>query len=273
MTIDGLKRRWEKIQDTVLELRNLINLLEDMKNLYKNLGAFRQELEDVRAWEDKMLRDAPSNNQLIHLRNKIRHVKQHEMKLKELNAQSIILLTKPLPGPRKHDIEEDIKRTNAAYEELVLRLTNREVQLKLQLKQAPERRDRFQSLQTKVQDIESQIISEHAMLSHPDPMRDKLRQLQQLRADLLDLQSACDDVARERRAHCDKGSLEDLSLRSSLEDLVTRFEDTKTILQQKIDKLESGESVGSGRWRYILNSNEFYFKNIPFYFLILLLVY
>lgn len=252
MTIDGLKRRWEKIQDTVLELRNLINLLEDMKNLYKNLGAFRQELEDVRAWEDKMLRDAPSNNQLIHLRNKIRHVKQHEMKLKELNAQSIILLTKPLPGPRKHDIEEDIKRTNAAYEELVLRLTNREVQLKLQLKQAPERRDRFQSLQTKVQDIESQIISEHAMLSHPDSMRDKLRQLQQLRADLLDLQSACDDVARERRAHCDKGSLEDLSLRSSLEDLVTRFEDTKTILQQKIDKLESGESVESGRWRYIL---------------------
>ncbi|GBP04625.1 Utrophin [Eumeta japonica] len=81
-----LKTRYERIQQSLLDIRNIMNLLEDKDNFYKNIDAFQKDLDDVNNWTENLLKDTPSNNQLIHLRNKIRVLKQKEIRVKELNA-------------------------------------------------------------------------------------------------------------------------------------------------------------------------------------------
>lgn len=241
-SIEELKKRWENIQRSLLDIRNTMNLLEDKENFYKNVEALQRELDDVHAWKDKMLSEKPSNNQLIHLRNKIRLVKQLEMKLKELNAQSIILLTKQIPKAHKDDIESDSTRINDAYEQLLLFLTTREAEIKLAVSKKPPKQaeDEFKGLQNRIQTMEAQIIAEHAMISTPDEMAAKIEQLTKLRREFDELQSTYDRVVQDRRDNYEKGSVQELNFRSSLENLVTKFGDTKTILEQKISKLENG---------------------------------
>ncbi|CAH0731277.1 unnamed protein product, partial [Brenthis ino] len=242
-SIEELKKRWEGIQKTLLDIRNMLNLLEDKENFYKNLNAIQQEVDDVHTWKDKMLKEPATNNQLIHLRNKIRAVKQLEMKLKELNAQSIILLTKSISKSHKDEIERDTKRINEAFEELILYLTKREVEIKIALnKKIPtlQNEGEFKAVQKKIEDMESQIISEHAIISSKERMNEKLEELQQMRQQFDDLQSSYDTVVKEKREKYEKGSVQELNLRSSVENLVMRFSDSKTILEQKITKLEKG---------------------------------
>ncbi|XP_045779369.1 dystrophin, isoforms A/C/F/G/H-like isoform X8 [Maniola jurtina] len=240
-SIEELKKRWEGIQETLLSIRNMMNLLEDKENFYKNVEGLQRELDDVHKWKDKMLKEPPSNNQLIHLRNRIRAVKQLEMKLKELNAQSIILLTKSISKSHKDDIERDAKRINEDFEELLLYLSKREVEIKIALnKRTPtaQSEDDYKTVQKKIQDMESQIIAEHAIISSKDEMAKKLEDLKQMRKQFDDLQSSYDSVVKQKREKYEKGSVEELNLRSSLENLVMRFSDSKTILEQKINKID-----------------------------------
>lgn len=221
----------------------MMNLLEDKENFYKNVEALQTEIEDIHTWKDKMLKEPATNNQLIHLRNKIRAVKQLEMKLKELNAQSIILLTKPISQSHKDEIEKDTKRINENFEELLLYLTKREVEIKIALnKKVPvlQSDEEYKLVQKKIQDMESEIISEHAMISSKDDMSKKLEELKQMRHRFDDLQASYDTVVKEKREKYEKGSVQELNLRSSVENLVMRFSDSKTILEQKISKLEKG---------------------------------
>lgn len=222
----------------------MMNLLEDKENFYKNVEGLQRELDDVHKWKDKMLKEPPSNNQLIHLRNRIRAVKQLEMKLKELNAQSIILLTKSISKSHKDDIERDAKRINEDFEELLLYLSKREVEIKIALnKKTPTlpTEDDYKTVQRKIQDMESQIIAEHAIISSKDEMAKKLEDLKQMRKQFDDLQSSYDSVVKQKREKYEKGSVEELNLRSSLENLVMRFSDSKTILEQKINKIDKGK--------------------------------
>ncbi|XP_028157710.1 dystrophin, isoforms A/C/F/G/H-like [Ostrinia furnacalis] len=241
-SIEELKRRWDNIQRKLLEIRNTMNLLEDKDNFYKNLEAFQRELDEIHEWKEKMLTDKATNNQLIHLRNKIRALKQSEMKLKELNAQSIILLTKSISKSHKDEIEADSKRVNDAYERLLTLLSAREVELKLALSKGPGQahEDDFKGLQARIERIEGQIIAEHAIICDKHKMEDKLKELTQLRKELEDLQNTYDAVVKERREKYAKGSMEELNFRSSLENLVMRYGDSKAILDQKIGKIEKG---------------------------------
>ncbi|XP_050354937.1 dystrophin, isoforms A/C/F/G/H isoform X1 [Nymphalis io] len=242
-SIEELKKRWEAIQKTLLEIRNMMNLLEDKENFYKNVEALQREIDDVHTWKDKMLKEPATNNQLIHLRNKIRAVKQLEMKLKELNAQSIILLTKSISKSHKDEIERDTKRINESFEELLLYLSKREVEIKIALnKRVPtlQSDEEYKVVQRKIQDMESQIISEHAIISSKEDMGRKLEELKLMRRQFDDLQTSYDAVVKEKREKYEKGSVQELNLRSSVENLVMRFSDSKTILEQKINKLEKG---------------------------------
>ncbi|XP_039760235.1 dystrophin-like isoform X3 [Pararge aegeria] len=242
-SIEELKRRWEGIQKTLLDIRNMMNLLEDKENFYKNVEVLQRELDDVHKWKDKMLKESPTNNQLIHLRNRIRAVKQLEMKLKELNAQSIILLTKPISKSHKDEIERDAKRINEDFEELLTYLSKREVEIKIALnKRTPtlQSEDDYKIVQRKIQDMESQIIAEHAIISSKEEMSKKLEELKQMRKQFDDIQSSYDSVVKQKREKYEKGSVEELNLRSSVENLVMRFSDSKTILEQKINKSQKG---------------------------------
>lgn len=67
-SIEDLKKRWESIQRTLLDIRNTLNLLEDKDNFNRNVEAFQRELDDIEAWKERMLNEKPTNNQLIHLR-------------------------------------------------------------------------------------------------------------------------------------------------------------------------------------------------------------
>lgn len=229
----------------LLDIRNTLNLLEDKDNVYKNIKAFESDLQDIHAWKDRMLKETATNNQLIHLRNKIRTLKQLEIKLKELNAQSIILLTKAFSKTHKDEVEADTKRINEAFEELFLHLCKKEVEIKIALnkKLSPiQTEDEYKAVQRKIQEMESQIISEHAIISTREEMAKKLEELKNMRRQFDDLQASYDAVVKEKRDKFEKGSLEELNLRSSVENLVLRFDDSKTILEQKIDKLEKGRN-------------------------------
>ncbi|XP_038221210.1 dystrophin-like [Zerene cesonia] len=241
-SIENLKRRWEGIQRSLLEIRNTMNLLEDKENFDENLAAIQRDIDDIHAWKDKMLKEKPSNNQLIHLRNKIRLMKQIETKLKELNAQSIILLTKAIPTCHKDDIEADTKRINKAFEELFTYLSGREVEIKLAINKKPvdKHEDEYKMVQKKVQDMENQIIAEHAVISSKEHMEKTLEELKRLKKDFEEIQSTYDSVVKDRKQNYERGSVEELNFRSSVENLVTRFTDSQAILGQKIQKLENG---------------------------------
>ncbi|CAG9568434.1 unnamed protein product [Danaus chrysippus] len=245
-SIEEVKKRWEGIQRMLLDIRNTLNLLEDKDNLYKNINAFESDLQDIHAWKDRMLKETATNNQLIHLRNKIRTLKQLEIKLKELNAQSIILLTKAFSKTHKDEVEADTKRINEAFEELFLHLCKKEVEIKVALnkKLSPiQTEDEYKAVQRKIQEMESQIITEHAIISTRDDMTQKLEELRHMRRQFDELQASYDTVVKEKREKFEQGSLEELNMRSSVENLVLRFDDCKTILEQKIDKMEKGISL------------------------------
>ncbi|VVC94725.1 unnamed protein product [Leptidea sinapis] len=243
--IDKLKRRWEGIQKSLLDIRNMMNLLEDKENFYKNLEVIQNEINEKHAWKDKMLTDRPTNNQLIHLRNKIRSMRQYEVRLKELNAQSIILLTKALPKSHKDEIEADTKRINDAFEELFTHLSKREVEIKLALNKKPleHHEDEYSNVKRRIEEMQSGLISEHAMLSTSDVVEKKLAELYKMKRDFDGLQTSYDNAIRDRKQNYERGSVEELNMRSSVENLVTRFHDSRAILAQKISKLEKGKEL------------------------------
>lgn len=189
-----------------------------------------------------MFQGKPTNNQLIHLRNKIRQLKQIEPQLQELSAQAIVLQTKPLSAAHKDNIDKETKKLQQEYQETLTLLMQKEQDIKLALKKRPGQKheDDFKSLQAKIQNIEAQIISEHAMYSSVEDMKKKIEDLNGLKKELDDLQAMYDGVVRDRRDKYEKGSVEELSFRNSLENLVFMFGDTKNILDQKIGKLEKG---------------------------------
>ncbi|CAK1546843.1 unnamed protein product [Leptosia nina] len=240
-SIEALKRRWEEIQRGLTDIRNAINLLEDKDSFYRNLRLLQTDLQDVSTWRDRTQSDKPSNNHLIHLRNKMRLMRQLQIKLKELNAQSIILLTKPIPKCHKDYVETDTKRINEEFEELYTYLSKREVEVKLAINKKPleTNEDEHNMVQRRIQDMEGQIIAEHAIISSKEEMEKRLVELKRLQINFEEIQSSYDKVVREKKQY-ERGSVEELNLRSSLENLVTRFTDSKTILEQKIQKLQRG---------------------------------
>ncbi|XP_063382009.1 dystrophin-like [Cydia fagiglandana] len=240
--IEELKQRWDDIQRGATSLRNTMNLLEDKDSFHRAAASLREALQDAQAWRDRMLRDKPSNNQLIHLRNKLRALRQLEIKRKELDAQSIILLTKPIAPAYKEEIESTAKELGTEYEELLNYLSAKEVEIKLAINKKPQEtvKDEFENLQRKIQDIESRVIVEHVMFSTAESMENKVKELKSLRSELEELQAGYDEVVKARRQQYEAGSVQELNVRSSLENLVTKFGDTQVLLEQKIDKLENG---------------------------------
>lgn len=238
-----MKERWERIQQASLEIRNSMNILEDKDNFYKNLTSFQMELEEVYTWKKKILTEKPSNNQLIHLRNKIRALKQNEMKVKELNAQAIILQTKCLTKQQKNDVENDSKRMNESYEKILTFLIEKEIELKKIInKKTNKHEDDYKNLQDKMRNIESVVLNEHAMLASEDKVREKINNLTKIRKDFDDLRSSYDNVVKDKKEKYDSGDRDrGMSLATSVENLVTKFSDTKTIIEQKIGKLEKGK--------------------------------
>lgn len=83
-------------------------------------------------------------------------------------------------------------------------------------------------------------MAEHAMVCDRVAMEKKLKDLTQLQKELEELQNTYDAVVKEKREKYEKGSTQELNFRSSLENLVTRYGDSKTILETKISKLEKG---------------------------------
>lgn len=160
-----------------------------------------------------------------------------EMRLKELNAHSIVLLTKELPRAHRDRVEGDTRLVNDEFEELRSRTAR--------AAEAPgsdRHEGEFRALQAEVAGIESQLLGEHAVASTRQEMVQKAEELKRLRARFDGLQSTYEAVVRERRQNYDTGSVPDLNLRSSVENLVTKFTDCKTILHQKILEVEKGTS-------------------------------
>ncbi|XP_063538770.1 uncharacterized protein LOC134748000 [Cydia strobilella] len=240
--IEELKQRWDDIQRGVTSLRNTMNLLQDKDSFHRAAASLRDHLRDTAAWRDRALRDRPGHNQLIHLRNKLRALRQLDIKRKELDAQSIVLLTKPIAPAYKEEIETTARRLGTEYEELLNYLTAKEVEIKLAIGRKPQEpvKDEFENLQRKIRDIESRVIVEHVMFSPVESMENKIEELRSLRRELEELQAGYDEVVRARRQRYEAGSVQELNVRSSLENLVTKFGDTQVLLEQKIDKLENG---------------------------------
>ncbi|KAG7309515.1 hypothetical protein JYU34_005489 [Plutella xylostella] len=232
-----LRRRSSLIGRQCTAVRNQLNLLQEQRAWSRR----REQLARAAA-RPALPEGKPTNNQLIHLRNKIRQLKQIEPQLQELSAQAIVLQTKPLSAAHKDNIDKETKKLQQEYQETLTLLMQKEQDIKLALKKRPGQKheDDFKSLQAKIQNIEAQIISEHAMYSSVEDMKKKIEDLNGLKKELDDLQAMYDGVVRDRRDKYEKGSVEELSFRNSLENLVFMFGDTKNILDQKIGKLEKG---------------------------------
>lgn len=217
-------------------------MLEEKDNYYKNHSTLQNEINEINTWKDKMLKEKPTNNQLIHLRNKLRVLKQNEMKLKELNAQSIVLLTKSLPETHRNEIDTDSKRINEEYDELVKYLTEKEAEIKrIVHKKGTKMEDDYKNLQSKISKIESVILNEHAMIASEDKMADKIDNLKKIQSDFDNLKSSYEDVVEKKKEkYAENGGSKGMKLATSVDNLVIKFSDTKTILDQKIGKLEKG---------------------------------
>ncbi|XP_045487025.1 dystrophin, isoforms A/C/F/G/H isoform X2 [Pieris rapae] len=246
-SIESLRRRWEGIRRSLTEVRNAVNLREDEEAWRDAARGIRTSISEVRAWRDRAASEAPCGTLLVHTRNRARLLRQLQPRLEELNAHSIILLTKPIPQDHKDDIEADTKRINDEFHEMLTFLGRREVEVKLALNKRTldNEEDEHKTVQTKIRDMESQIIAEHAIISTKEEMEKKLEGLRRLDKEFEDIQSSYDKVVKEKKLY-ERGSVEELNLRSSLENLVTRFTDSKTILAQKIQKLEKGIELVAG---------------------------
>lgn len=247
-SIDELKKRWENIQRKLLDIRNTMNLLEDKENFQRNVEALQSELDDTSAWCERAQAERLGGNLLIHVRNRLRGLRQLRARLAELRAQAIVLRDKPLPAPHKQGVEDAARRVAEQYDALLQQLSQREADIKqaISKKPADSAEDEFKLLQSTVQAMEAQVIAEHAVTAERDVMQSKLAALAALQRQFGELQGTYERVVRERRS-CARGSVQELDFRSSVENLVTKFEDTRTILQQKIDKLENGRLVSVPR--------------------------
>lgn len=221
-----------------------MSLLEDEENFHNKVETLQRELDEVDAWRDKMRDERPSGNLLIHLRNRLRGLRQLRARMAEVAAAAILLRERTPPGARAQLVADTAARLASQHDGLLQQLTQQETDLKRAINQKPPEtvEDDFDALQKKIQAMETQIMSEHAMIAARDVMSGQLQRLRALLAQFSALQATYDRVVRERRDACEKGSVQELNFKSSVENLVTKFGDTRTILQQKINKLETGEN-------------------------------
>ncbi|RVE43477.1 hypothetical protein evm_011875 [Chilo suppressalis] len=236
--------QFQNVERSLQETRSISNALNEKDELVERARPLREQLEEIETWRDKWRQVAPSANQLIHLRNRLRSLRQMRPALDELAAKAIILLTKPLPESDRNAVDAESKLVKQRYEQLLSSLSDREGEIKLALaRNTDDPRARFDAFRNKIAALETKILTEHALLAEPNETEHQLERLILLRKEFDDLQSTHDAVVAERRNTDHRGSLEQLDFRSSVENLVTKFGDSRTILDQKIGKLQTGLSL------------------------------
>lgn len=193
------------------------------------------------AWLSRARADRPSTNLLIHVRNKLRALKRLDARRTDIAARLILLREKPLPRRAADDLQRDCERTTAQYEQTVSEATARETELKLALnKRSPPHEEPLTALRSRLAALEARVLSEHALLSDGKRTSSALEALQSLREEHAALKSAADEALARRQDEYERGSVQDINVRSSLEDIVAKVADTRTILDTKIDKLQKG---------------------------------
>lgn len=224
-------------------LQSSLEALREAREVAEGAAGLRAQLEEAREWRRRAQAEQPSHNRLIHLRNRLRALRQLEPRLAELEARGGALPTS-LPQRLRDDVDGESKRTKEQLEELLAQLAEMEAEMKAGSGRARARgrhEEEFRALQAQVADLEAQILAEHADFTMREETENKIQHLKGLQSRFEELQSTYDAVVRERREKYDSGSVPDLNLGSSVENLVTKVGDCKTILQQKIEKLEKGK--------------------------------
>nr|XP_049693576.1 dystrophin, isoforms A/C/F/G/H isoform X3 [Helicoverpa armigera] len=225
-SIDDLKTRWENIQRTILDIRNTMNLLEDKEKLGSDTEATQRELDEADAWLQALAREPPAHNQLVHLRTRARALRALAPRLGELQARAAALHAR-LPAPA-------LSAAAAALAQQHARLLDALAARVAACGAGAER-----ALPARLHALQEQALAQHALLAAPPAMRAERERLADLRRQLLELHDAAQQQRRDRAA---PSQAHELDFNNSMENLLSKFEDTKTILQQKITKLENGEA-------------------------------
>ncbi|CAH2053923.1 unnamed protein product, partial [Iphiclides podalirius] len=176
-SVDELRGRWEGVRRQLARLRETLELLEEKERFARRARALRDEMSALGPLEPL------------------------EMRLKELNAHSIVLLAKALPRVHREQVQDETRQLKDEYEEVRARAAERAG------REGDAREAEFRALRAEVAELEAQIVAEHGVAATQQERDGKLEQLERLRARFDELQSTYEAVVEARRENCDTGSV------------------------------------------------------------------
>nr|CAD7404046.1 unnamed protein product [Timema cristinae] len=186
--VSDLERRWNNVLTLLQEQKERMDFLSKKKILYGELSSLEMVYQGYHKWWEgaKVANTAAVNHQLEHCRVKLKSMKSHEDRITKMRARAKELRRSQVAGHDADAIEADSNGFIERWDDLILRLAERQTELSSVMDRTPPKKylEAMEALMKWVHSVEGLLLSEHAVVSDADTMKDQLHKFQDSNLDL-----------------------------------------------------------------------------------------
>nr|CAD7448133.1 unnamed protein product [Timema bartmani] len=242
--VSDLERRWNNVSTLLQEQKERMDFLSKKKILYGELSGLEMVYQGYHKWWEgaKVTNTAAVNHQLEQCRVKLKSMKSHEDRITKMRVRAKELRGSQVAGRDADAVEADSNGFIERWGDLMLRLAERQTELSSVMDRTPPKKylEAMEALMKWVHSVEGLLLSEHAVVSDADTMKDQLQKFQELQTAIEEQQGSFDYVNLTgqdliRRAGPSDAQIE--RLRNELQDLTARWSDIPVILEERQSKL------------------------------------
>ncbi|XP_044016172.1 dystrophin, isoforms A/C/F/G/H-like isoform X2 [Aphidius gifuensis] len=239
--INSVKNCWKTINDRLIEIKNKIDYLIDIKQIRSELSSLHMIVECCSKWFD----DNKENNLIEPFRVKMKSIKSLEDRVNKVTSKLEVLKEKKSQfiEDNTESIETETKDLVNYWNDMNKKLTDRLAELSSVVEKIPPKKytDTIVYLLSFINNAENVLSTEQTVLSNETKMEEQLKKFQQLQQSINENQDKFNYVNTTGQELLMKfdGDEQFDKLKNELEDLNTKWNDIPIILDERQQKLKS----------------------------------
>ncbi|KAL3882693.1 hypothetical protein ACJMK2_029006, partial [Sinanodonta woodiana] len=247
IAVQSLEERWENLNRQFSETQAKVNLNNEKKKIYYELGSLQELMNSYEKWIGTLERIPEEaveiSRQLEQCKIKLKAIKSHEDRVEKMNHQAQLLLKKS----RSPKLDDDLREFNKRWEVIFKNIGERQRQLTEALEKAPPKAylEAIDALLTWINNNEQVLQSESFQVTETSLMEKQRSQFKTLMDDLTEQKASLDyinktgnDLVAKMAARGSKSE----KINEDLKSLNGRWSTVTTAMQSRLDNIEKAVS-------------------------------
>ncbi|XP_031782476.1 dystrophin isoform X13 [Nasonia vitripennis] len=235
--LKSVENCWSTTNARLKEIKEKIDFLTKVKECKGELTSLRLMLDGHSKWFESN----HENSQVQLFRVKVKSMKSCDDRFKKLNTTVTELSQNETAGNEITALKNETDTFVADWNNLLKKLSDRANELSSAADRTPPKKynDTVSTLSSFINNIESVLVSEHAVMSYEKTMQEKVTRFVELQTTLKSHQKDFDYVNKVGQDLISKmnGDAQGEKIKEELQDLNTKWSDIPIILEERLQKL------------------------------------